>query len=76
MMFVPITPHRPSSSHDVSNKHLLEKKIKTGSLLLRKATSPRTTRGLSSDKHMWPIIKGGKKIKIKEDRDDRRKESV
>jgi len=76
MMFVPITPHRPSSSHDVSNIHLLEKKIKTGSLLLRKATSPRTTRGLSSDKHMWPIIKGAKKIKIKEDRDGRRKESV
>lgn len=25
-MFVPITPHRPSSSHDVSNIHLLEKK--------------------------------------------------
>ena len=78
MMSVPITPHRPSSSHDVSNTHLLEEKKQD-----RMISS--FAQGHVAKDDAWPVVrqadvanhKRGKKIKkIKEDRDGRRIESV
>ena len=77
-MFVPITRHRPSSSHDVSNIHLLEEKNKTGWI-------SSFAQGHVAKDDAWPVVrqadvanhKRGKKIKkIREDRDGRRIERV